>query len=57
MSDILIKMVKLSPANVTCQSNADSGVVTEVAICCQPSHGTQNVESVEGQHAMEDRDS
>ena len=38
-------MVKFSPADVTGQSNADSAVVTKLAICYHPSLGTRRAES------------
>jgi len=48
-------MVKVCPADVTRQSNADSVVVAELAICCHLSPGARRAES-EGQNALEGED-
>jgi len=45
VSDILSKMVKFCPMDGTHQSNADSVVVAELAICCHLGPGARRAES------------
>jgi len=50
--DIFSKMLKFCPVDATCQSNVDSVVVAELAICCNQSPSARLAESgPEGQRA------
>jgi len=43
--DIFNKMLKFCPMDATCQSNVDSVVVAELAICCHRSPSARRAES------------